>query len=116
VNANAPRVQLFQNTVEAAGGFVKVTLVGGARIDDTEGWSNRDGVGAIVTAHIGERVTAFEQGAGEGFASQNSATIVIGLGEAAKIDQLIIRWPSGREQVVSDIAGSAEIVVSERQE
>ena len=116
VNANAPRVQLFENQIDNAGGSVQIKLVGGARHDESEGWSNRDGVGALVTVRIGETVTAFETHAGEGFASQNSAAIIVGLGAAPMIDNITVKWPSGREQYFLNVQSGSQLLVSERQE
>ena len=114
INANAPRVQLFENQVANAGGSVQITLVGGATENESEGWSNRDAVGTRVTAQIGENTTAFEVHGGEGFASQNSASIIIGLGSAPNIDNLTVKWPSGRLQTIANIQRGTDLVIMER--
>jgi enediyne biosynthesis protein E4 len=116
VNANAPRVQIFENQIDNPGGSVQIQLVGGATDLNSNGWSNRDGVGAMVTVRIGEQVTSFESHAGEGFASQNSATMIIGIGTAPVIDTLLVKWPSGREQTISNIQRGSQLVIRERQE
>jgi hypothetical protein len=66
--------------------------------------SNRDAVGARVQARAGERtLTTFVNG-GNGFASQSTRRLHLGLGQATRIDQLEVTWPSGRKQVFDNVA------------
>ena len=116
VNANAPRVQLFENQLDNAGNSVRLDLIGGATEDGADGWSNRDAVGARLTVQIGGEITAFESHAGEGFASQNSASIIVGMGEATIIDSLTVKWPSGREHLLSNVPSGSSLVIRERQD
>ena len=51
---------------------------------------------------------------GQGFAGQNTSTMLIGLGEATTIDQLSVTWPSGIEQQFSNLAAGKLIVLFER--
>ena len=64
------------------------------RLEGTQ--SNRDAIGARVrlTAGGAERHAAID--GGSGFASTNSLQLEIGLGQAEKVDELEIRWPSGQ--------------------
>jgi len=62
--------------------------------------SNRDAIGALVTATIGKTtMLRLVQSAG-GYLSQSSRTVHFGLGKHARIDRLEIRWPSGIRQVI----------------
>ena len=38
-----------------------------------------------------------------------------GLGDATKIDRLTIRWPSGAEQTLDDLAADRHVVITEGQ-
>lgn len=110
VNANAPLLQVFHNEIEASPGrtptrFVAVRFRGGnTTAAPTPGLSNRDGVGARLELHVGDKVLRRELRAGEGFASQSSATLLIGLGDAKQADKLTVRWPSGRITERADVA------------
>ena len=43
--------------------------------------------------------------AANGFASQGSTRVHLGLGQATTIDRLEIRWPGGRVQTLTNVAG-----------
>ena len=74
--------------------FAKIRLVGTA--------SNRDGLGAKVTVESGgARLVQYHDGK-SGYLSQSSLPLYFGLGEAQAIDRIVVAWPSGREQVVTD--------------
>ncbi len=113
VNANAPTLQLFRNEMSAQPGgtqrgAIALRLVGGnqSAAPDSE-WSNRDGVGSRFEIQIGDRTLVRELRVGEGFASQNSAILYAGLGDAKNADRVTVRWPSGRTQSAEHVpAGS----------
>lgn len=42
-----------------------------------------------------------EHRCGEGYSTQNSRTLLIGIGEILKLESLVVKWPSGREEVFS---------------
>ena len=101
VNANHPLAQLFHNDMarivpENASGMVALQFEGGNRTARSSEWSNRDGYGARVELHRGGELIVREHRCGEGFAAQNSATMIVGLGDWKEVDQVIVRWPSGK--------------------
>jgi len=119
VNANAPWVELFHNQIgcrpgDSAGGrMIALRFVGGNdRAQPSAEWSARDGFGATVTLDLGDgRFLRREHRAGEGFAAQNSATMLIGIGDLETVPSLTVRWPSGRQQTATDVrAGTLAIV------
>jgi enediyne biosynthesis protein E4 len=57
--------------------------------------SNRDGIGARVTARVGERNFVDEVRSGSSYMSNNDMRIHFGLGAATKVDWVEVRWPSG---------------------
>ena len=64
--------------------------------------SNRDAIGARVTATIGkETMLRMVQSAG-GYLSQSSRTIHFGLGQREAVDRIEIQWPSGIRQVIEN--------------
>jgi len=75
--------------------------------------SNRDAIGATVLAHVGGRRLLRQVAAGSGFLSSSSKVLHFGLGEARRVDELEIRWPSGRVQRLRDVAADQRIEVSE---
>jgi hypothetical protein len=95
-----PSVIALKNTL--ASNAVNISLQG------TQ--SNRDGIGAMVTATIGEKTILREVRSVNG-AVQTEPGAYIGLGSASQIDRLEIRWPSGITTVQTNIsAGSLRII------
>ena len=58
--------------------------------------SNRDAVGALVTVKSGGRTLRAWRTGGGSFQSASDPRLHFGLGDAARIDSVEIRWPSGR--------------------
>jgi hypothetical protein len=65
--------------------------------------SNRDGIGARVSVKVGTRVLVDEVRSGSSYDSNNDMRIHFGLGAAAKIDWVQIRWPSGLTEQFDDL-------------
>ena len=57
--------------------------------------SNRDGIGARIRIKAVGRWQMREVNAGAGYLSQNSLLSEFGLGMAARVDSLVVHWPSG---------------------
>jgi hypothetical protein len=86
VNMNAPPA-LLKNT-GPRGNWLAVTLIGTK--------SNRSAIGARVTIESGgERRQMSEVVGGGSYYSQNSLTQYFGLGKAAQVDSVNVRWPNG---------------------
>lgn len=57
--------------------------------------SNRDGIGATIRAYHGLRKQFRYTSCGIGFMGQNSDTEIIGIGNASKLDSIVVVWPTG---------------------
>jgi hypothetical protein len=88
-NMNDP-VTLMVNQVKNANHWVAVRAVGTK--------SNRDGIGARITLHAGNRNYVDEVRSGSSYISNNDIRVHFGLGTTAKIDWTDVRWPSGLEE------------------
>ncbi|MEW6755542.1 MAG: ASPIC/UnbV domain-containing protein [Candidatus Latescibacterota bacterium] len=76
--------------------------------------SNRDAVGARVVAVSGaHRQRRDVETAGSGRGSQPSLEVEFGFGSASVVDSLLIRWPSGRVQTLTDVATDQYLVLEE---
>jgi enediyne biosynthesis protein E4 len=65
--------------------------------------SNREGIGARLVAVSNGRQFVRELFPNNCFMGQNAAHVHFGLGNATKLDQLTIRWPSGAVQEFKDL-------------
>jgi hypothetical protein len=57
--------------------------------------SNRDGVGAKITVKAGKRTLVDEVRSGSSYVSNSDMRVHFGLGPAANIEWVQVRWPSG---------------------
>ncbi len=65
--------------------------------------SNRDAIGAVVKLHLANSILVRQVDAASGYLSQSSKDLHFGLGYSTSIDQVEIKWPSGRTQVLDEI-------------
>jgi hypothetical protein len=82
---NHPAVLLNESD---PGRWIRLELVGTK--------SNRSAIGTAVEVHVGGRVMHRQVKGGGSYASANDLRLLIGVGEAEKIERVEIRWPSGR--------------------
>jgi enediyne biosynthesis protein E4 len=75
--------------------------------------SNRSAIGARVRASAGGVVQTQEVRGGGSYASQNDLRVHFGLAEAANVERLEVRWPSGLEEEWRDLAADRIIALTE---
>ena len=100
-NARQPSL-LYRNVSGGTGRWIALRLTGG------EG-SNRDAVGARVTVRAGGGSWIREVDGGNGYASQSSLTVHVGLGAAERVDAVEVRWPSGRVETIEGRDGASAV-------
>lgn len=97
-------LMLYENRLPKAH-YLTVTLRGRQ--------SNRLGIGARLTATVNGRQVVREMYPANGFRSQAPNQVQIGLAGDTTVDKLTIRWPSGKVQVLTGIAGDRHVVIDE---
>ena len=75
--------------------------------------SNRLGIGATIVAEVGGARLMRQLFTDTNFASSQPAEVRFGLGSAKAVDRLIVRWPSGAEQVVEKVPVDQNIRITE---
>jgi hypothetical protein len=95
---------LFENRLPPRG-YLTVSLRGRK--------SNCQGIGARLTAVVKGQQQVRELYPANGFRAQAPNQVHFGLGDADRIEQLTIRWPSGKVQTLGAIAGNRHILVDE---
>ena len=112
---------LLKNVSTNTGHWVDIKLIGAMRPGDRNSApgpaakSNRDGIGARVEIVAGGRRQTAERVASSGYLSQNDGRLHFGLGEASTVDQITVRWPSGKVQTLAGQAADRVIAVEEPQ-
>jgi hypothetical protein len=96
---------LYRNRMPLARNWVELVLEGAG--------PNTAAVGARVLITAGGRTQLRFVNGGNGFAAQGTTRLHAGLSSATRIDRIVIRWPSGRQQVLTDVAVNQIHVVRE---
>jgi Ca2+-binding RTX toxin-like protein len=101
----APSYDLFQNQGNG-NHWLEIDLQGVV--------SNRDGIGAQVFLTAGGVTQMRQQAGGMHNGVQNHQRIHFGLADNTQIEKLVVQWPSGREQIITDIPADRLIEVVEK--
>jgi hypothetical protein len=95
---------LLRNASQA-GNWLRIRTVGTK--------SNRDGYGARIAVTAGSVTQTDQVRAGSSYVSSSDSRLHFGLGKAARVDRIVIFWPSGLEDTIPNVAANQEIVIEE---
>ena len=97
VGNDSGRVRLLVNQVESTHHWLGLRLVGGAD-------SPRDMLGARAEVETGGGTTLWRRARADGsYGSANDPRVHVGLGDAAEVSRVRVRWPSGRVEEWTDV-------------
>ena len=99
------RASLLQNACDSGNSWLVVRPVGSS--------SNRDGIGTRITVVAGGTSQMREISSGRGAMGQSTRAAHFGMGRAATADLVLVRWPSGQVQTLTDVAANQRITVTE---
>jgi len=106
VNNMNERPSLYYNTAPVEN-WITLSLAGVK--------SNRAALGASVTLEQGGDKRQQEVRSGDGYISQSDLRLHFGLGQSSKAEKIVIRWPSGMVETLSNLAANRYYVVHEGQ-
>ncbi|WP_263385179.1 CRTAC1 family protein [Granulicella arctica] len=89
------RLLLYKNTVSPENHWIGLSLEGTK--------SNRSAIGAQVTVKWNGQQQIQQIAGGSGFASENDRRLHFGLGKTTAIDEIVVRWPSGKLQTLKNL-------------
>jgi hypothetical protein len=72
-----------------------------------------EGIGARLTAQVGNRSLRRDVRSGSGYLSQNEFKLLFGLGGQTSVDRIEILWPRGGKQVLEKVAADRTITIRE---
>ena len=109
VNNMNEKASLYYNT-SPIGNWISLQLVGVK--------SNRAALGALVTLEQGSRNRENDKHekevrSGDGYISQSDLRLHFGLGKSSRAEKIMIRWPSGLVETLSDLPANQYYVVRE---
>jgi hypothetical protein len=95
-------LQLYRNEVAPGRAWIAFELEGGCRSDAAANrCTNRTAIGAQVLVSWSGQQQVQEVSGGSGFCAQNQRRLHFGLGHAGAVDKVVVRWPSGKVQELS---------------
>ena len=106
MNMNEPP-SLLRNDVPAGNSWLQVRLEGTT--------SNRSGLGATVRVTAAGRTQARAALSQSSYYSHDDLRLPFGLGKATRVERVEVRWPSGKQEVVTDVPANRLIVLREGQ-
>jgi hypothetical protein len=105
ITNNGSTPDLLRNGAARTNGALLVTLVGTR--------SNRKAVGASLKLTAGGKTQLREVRAGSSYLGQHDLRVHFGLGRAATIDRLEIRWPNGQTETVPGVGPNQSVTITE---
>ncbi len=104
INMNEPP-SLLRNDCSSRNNWIKVKCIGTK--------SNRSAIGARVKVVTGRHSQMDEVMSGTSYISQSDFRLHFGLGSAAKVDQIAVRWPSGSEESFPNVEVNQLVIIQE---
>ncbi|OEK06890.1 VCBS repeat-containing protein [Roseivirga misakiensis] len=96
INNVAQEAFVYKNTTDSKKAYLKIRFQGPEK--------NPFGIGAKVMVRTGDQVMTRENFNTRGFQSATAPELYFGLGkQSKKIDQLIVIWPNGNEQTLTNL-------------
>jgi enediyne biosynthesis protein E4 len=105
VTTNGGPARLLRNDGGNRNHWLRVRTVGAG--------SNRDGIGARIVVSAGPTKLPGLVKTGSSYCSQSELPVTFGLGTAAKATRVEVTWPSGKVDVLTDVAANQTITVQE---
>jgi hypothetical protein len=105
VNVRGDYPELLRNDGGNANHWLEVLLIGTK--------SNRDGIGSLLKLTSGGATHVEQAKGGMSYMSASDPRIQFGLGKRSKIESLVITWPSGQVDKLTNVPVDAIIAVKE---
>jgi hypothetical protein len=105
VTTNGGPAALFENRGPRHGRWLRVALEGVE--------SNRDGIGAVVEVSAGGVRQRQTVAGGGSYLSQSQLEPTFGLGDAAAVDEVVVRWPSGAVERLAGAPAGTRLAIRE---
>ncbi len=105
-NIDGPPTLLRNDGGNQTGHWLKLKLIGTK--------SNRNAVGARVTLKAGGLTQIDEMRAGDSYLSHSDWRLHFGLGAATIVDEIVVKWPSGKVETMTKVAADRVVTINEK--
>jgi hypothetical protein len=75
--------------------------------------TERDAFGTTVHLTAAGTTLTRQLVAGDGFHASNERRVMFGLGDATRVERLVVAWPAGRDQVFENLAVNQDVLIVE---
>ena len=99
------RAVLLRNDQALGDNWIRVNLASES--------ANRHAIGAVVTATVGDRRQVRVVNPARSYLSQVELPVTFGLGDARRLDELTVHWPSGAQETWQDLPSGRAYAVRE---
>lgn len=96
---------LLTNTTHRRGQFLSLKLIG------TQ--SGRDAIGTSVTIRVNDTTYTSQLAADGGYHASNERRLVFGIGDASRVDKMVVEWLSGEVQTFHNIPVPGHLLLIE---
>ena len=96
--------RLFRNDTEAMGNWIRISL------SATDG--NTNGIGALVTVHLGASVQQRLVQPARSYLSSMELPLTFGLGDRQLIDRIEVHWPGGAVTSLTEVLPNQHLLIS----
>ncbi|NNE68881.1 MAG: T9SS type A sorting domain-containing protein [Rhodothermales bacterium] len=96
-------VRVLRGIPDNPGNWIKVSLKGTT--------ANREAIGARVEARVGDRVVTGYVSGGDSFCSQSEPVVHLGLGDATRVDQLVVHWGGSAIETFGALSSGNHVLV-----
>jgi hypothetical protein len=103
---DGPPMLLRNDGGSKAGNWIKLQLIGTK--------SNRNAAGARVSLKAGGSTQIDEVHAGDSYLSHSDWRLHFGLGSATTVDEIAIRWPSGKTEKLAKVQANKLVKITEK--
>ncbi|HEY7160142.1 MAG TPA: CRTAC1 family protein, partial [Acidobacteriota bacterium] len=105
ISTNSGAAALFRNE-GTTNNYLKLKLIGSK--------SNHDAIGTRVVVHLSDKNKQWQQvKSGMSYCSQSELPLTFGLGKITSVPKIEIFWPSGKTQLLQNVAAGKIISVRE---
>lgn len=118
MSLNNPKFKLYKNQMQdlyPGNRSLRFRLRGSANSAQGQvGKTNRDGIGArVYVKYRSGKTMIVQKQCGEGFATQNSEILSVGVPAGDEVVSLVVKWPSGKTSTVDSPDGQVITLIEE---
>lgn len=118
MSLNNPKFKLYKNQMQdlyPGNRSLRFRLRGSANSAQGQvGKTNRDGIGArVYVKYRSGKTMIVQKQCGEGFATQNSGILSVGVPAGDEVVSLVVKWPSGKMSTIDSPDGQVVTLIEE---